>query len=67
MKLPRALDNRFESLDVNSPAVDYVGLAQSLGVAASRVEDPDELSDRVRESLAGDRPQLIEVPVKPME
>ncbi len=67
MKLPRALDNRFESLDVNSPAVDYVGLAQALGVAASRVEDPDELSDRVRESLAGDRPQLIEVPVKPME
>ncbi len=65
MKLPRALDNRFESLDINSPAVDYVGLAQSLGVAASRVEDPDELSDRVRESLAGDRPQLIEVPVKP--
>jgi benzoylformate decarboxylase len=50
-------------LDVVSPAIDYVGLARSLGVAARRVTAPDELSQVVRESLGGSVPQLIEVAV----
>ncbi len=62
-RLPAAGENRFEGLDVDEPAIDYVGLARSLGVAAWRVTGPDELSDAVRQSLAGDEPQLIEVAV----
>jgi len=64
LKLPAACAGRFEGLDVISPAIDYVGLAQSLGVAARRVSEPDELSQSVRQSLAGDAPQLIEVAVR---
>jgi len=45
-------------------AIDYVGVARSLGVPAGRITEPDELSEAVRGSLAGDGPQLFEVPVK---
>jgi benzoylformate decarboxylase len=62
--LPAACEDRFEGLDIGGPAVDYVRLAASLGVEAHRVAEPEELADAVSTSLAGDRPRLIEVPVK---
>ncbi len=49
-------------LDLGRPAIDFVGLARSLGVAAHRVADADELSDRVRANLFGPDPLLLEVP-----
>ncbi|MBN2024265.1 MAG: hypothetical protein JW809_15890 [Pirellulales bacterium] len=61
--LPEACADRFLGLDVTDPAIDYVKLSESLGVAACRVDEPDELSDQVRRSLAADAPRLIEVPV----
>jgi benzoylformate decarboxylase len=64
LRLPAALAGRYEGLDVTGPAIDYVGLAQSLGVSARRVSEPDELSEAVRQSLAGRAPQLIEVPIR---
>jgi benzoylformate decarboxylase len=64
MKLPAALTGRFEGLDVDHPAIDYVGLAESLGVKACRVGEPDELSQAVSQSLSGDEPQVIEVAVQ---
>jgi len=64
LQLPRACAGEYVALDVVDPTVDYVGLAQSLGVSARRVFEPDELSEAVRASLCGDRPQLIEVPVR---
>ena len=63
LKLPQALAGRYESLDVVKPEVDYVSLAKSFGVSAQRVTEPEELSQVVSESLAGDRPRLIEVRV----
>lgn len=50
-------------LDLADPAIDFVALARSLGVAADRIEEPDELTDRVRDSLRGDSPQLFDVPI----
>jgi benzoylformate decarboxylase len=64
LKLPAALAGRFEGLDVVCPAIDYVALSQSLGVKACRTNDPAELSQLVRQALAGDLPQVIEVPVR---
>jgi benzoylformate decarboxylase len=64
LQLPAACAGRFLGLDMEAPAIDFVGLAQSLGVAACRVGDPDALSDVVRESLAGDAPRLVEVAVE---
>jgi benzoylformate decarboxylase len=63
MNLPAATAGRFLGMDITEPEIDYIGLARSLGVAAIRVTEPDELAERVSKSLAGDRPQLIEVPI----
>jgi len=63
LALPHAAANRLVGLDVVRPEIDLVGLARAFGVEACRVEDPDELSDRVRESFTRDRPLLIDVPI----
>jgi benzoylformate decarboxylase len=63
MKLPQALAEKFEGMDIVDPEIDLVALAKSLGVDAVRVTNPDELSDAVKESLAGNRPRLIDVPI----
>ena len=64
LNLPEAAAGRFESLDIVSPTIDFVALAQSLGVSACRLSEPDDLSQRVSESLAGNEPRLIEVAVR---
>ncbi len=64
LNLPQARAGRYVGLDVVAPSIDYVGLARSLGVSACRVSEPDELCQAVADSLAGDVPRLIEVPVK---
>jgi len=63
--LPAAVQGRYEGLDLVEPAIDYVGLSRSLGVPATKITEPDELADAVRESLAGrEGPRLFEVPVR---
>ena len=62
--LPAARSGRFCGLDLTGPEVDIVGIARSLGVEACRVTEPDELADRVAESLAGDVPRLFDVPIE---
>ncbi len=63
-QLPGALAERFVGMDLDGPAIDMVGLAQSLGVAARRVTEPEELTELVAASLAGDTPQLFDVPIE---
>jgi thiamine pyrophosphate-dependent acetolactate synthase large subunit-like protein len=41
-----------------------VGLARSLGVRAERLTQPDEITERVAQSLAGSEPQLFDVPLQ---
>jgi thiamine pyrophosphate-dependent acetolactate synthase large subunit-like protein len=41
-----------------------VTLAQSLGVPAERVSEPDELAEKVKRSLGGDGPRLFDVPIE---
>lgn len=64
LKLPQAAAGRYRGLDLTDPAIDFIGLARSLGVAARRVSEPDDVAQAVRESLQADEPRLIEVPVK---
>jgi benzoylformate decarboxylase len=63
MGLPAAKQGAFEGFDLTGPEIDYVGLSRSLGVDAARLTEPDELSERVAQSLRGERPQLFEVPI----
>jgi benzoylformate decarboxylase len=64
LDLPGAKSGRFIGMDLQQPEVDFVGLARALGVEAQRVSEPDELSELVKESLAGDRPRLFDVPLE---
>jgi len=63
--LPAAKAGQFTGMDLTSPEIDFVGLAQSLGVHARRVREPDELVDLVSHSLtARDGPLVIDVPIE---
>lgn len=61
--LPNAKQGKFLGMDLNEPAIDFMKLAESFGVAAKRIAEPTELADAVRDGLQGDRPLLIDVPL----
>jgi acetolactate synthase I/II/III large subunit len=50
-------------LDLSEPDMDFVALAQGLGVPASRATTADELSDQLARALATEGPTLIEAVV----
>jgi thiamine pyrophosphate-dependent acetolactate synthase large subunit-like protein len=51
-------------MDLVEPEVDFVGLARSFGVKAHRVTEPDELSERMFDSLNPTEPILLDVPIE---
>ena len=63
MALPRANEGRFEGMDLSEPEIDMVSLARSFGVEAHRLSDPDELSQRVKDSFGRETPILFDVPL----
>jgi len=63
IQLPQALAGNYEGLDITGPEIDYVALARSLGVDAQRIEEADELSDRVSQSLRDNKLALFDVPM----
>jgi benzoylformate decarboxylase len=55
--------DRFVGMDLREPAIDYAGLAQSMGVPARRVTDPNDIVPALREAAARSGPNLVEVMV----
>ena len=53
-------------LDLSRPDIDFVPLAQGLGVPATRATTADELSDQLARALAEPGPTLIEAMVPPI-
>jgi benzoylformate decarboxylase len=58
-----AQTDRYVGMDLENPAIDFVGLARSLGVAASRARTIDEVLAQLRDGLAGTGPVLIDVAI----
>jgi benzoylformate decarboxylase len=56
----RATD-KFVGMDIRDPAIDFAGLAQSMGVPARRVTDPNDVVPALREAAARGGPSLVEV------
>lgn len=52
-----------KSFDLGDPVVDFVTIAQSMGVPGLRVEKPDEIGPAIRQMLATDGPFLIDMVV----
>ncbi|MFQ5829362.1 MAG: thiamine pyrophosphate-binding protein [Candidatus Methylomirabilia bacterium] len=63
MGLDSAKRGIFPGMDLVDPEIDYVGLAQSLGVQAERVEKPGELRAVLERMLAADGPTLVDVAI----
>jgi benzoylformate decarboxylase len=55
--------DRFVGMELTDPAIDYVGLARSLGVAAERATSVHDVTDLVAKGLKSEAPLLIDVPV----
>jgi benzoylformate decarboxylase len=53
----------FMGMDLRDPEIDFVSLAQSFGLAARRVTDPQDVAPALREAFASAKPCLIDVPV----
>jgi benzoylformate decarboxylase len=60
-----AEDNRFVAMDLDRPAIDFVGLAKSLGVPGERVEKTADVAPALGRGLAGGGPYLLDVRVDP--
>lgn len=54
---------KFIGMDMRDPEIDFVALAQSLGVPARRIAHPKDIASALRECIGGDGPQLLDVAV----
>jgi benzoylformate decarboxylase len=51
----------YVGMELLDPAIDFVGLSRSLGVAAERAKTVHEATDLIAKALAGNAPMLIDV------
>lgn len=58
-----ARTGRFVGMDLADPPIDYVALATSMSVDATRVDHADDVGDALRSALASGRPHLLELPI----
>ncbi len=58
-----ARTGNYVGMDLGDPGIDFVALAQSMGVPARRVEAADDVASAVGEALASGTPQLLHVPI----
>ena len=52
----------YVGMELNNPAIDYVGLARSLGLEAEKAASMHDATDLIAKALKGGSPMLIEVP-----
>lgn len=55
--------DRFIGMDISDPDLDFVGLANSMGMEARRVDRPADIDIAVRDAVASGRPNLIDMRV----
>jgi benzoylformate decarboxylase len=51
----------FVAMDMNNPAIDFAGLAKSLGMSSSVVTDPTQIASALQSALTSGGPSLVEV------
>lgn len=55
--------DRFIGMDLRDPEIDFLHLAQSFGLAARRVNEPDDIVPVLREAFASGAPNLVDIRV----
>ena len=58
-----ATNQSFTGMDFHDPPIDFVALAQSMGVTARRITELDEFVPALENALAHDGPDLLDVVV----
>jgi benzoylformate decarboxylase len=61
MGLPQLRAASCPGMNLDQPEVDFVALARAFGVEALQIETPGDLTDAVRDSLAGNASRLLDV------
>jgi len=52
---------RYIGMDLREPEIDFVALAQSMGVPARRITEPDEVAPALRAAMSAGVPSLLDV------
>ncbi len=55
--------SKFTGMDLRDPDIEFVQLAQSMGLTARRVTDPQDIAPVLREAFASGRPNLVDIRV----
>ncbi|MFL6574870.1 MAG: thiamine pyrophosphate-binding protein [Burkholderiales bacterium] len=55
--------DRFTGMDLRDPDIDFVSLAESFGLAARRVTDPQDIAPALREAFSSGAPNLVDIRV----
>jgi benzoylformate decarboxylase len=55
--------DKFTGMDLRDPEIDFVALATSMGLAARRVTDPQEVSSSLQEGMNSGKPNLVDIRV----
>ena len=55
--------DKFVGMDIRDPQLDFIALAQSMGVPARRITKPDEVAPALRQALAAGGTSLIDLTV----
>jgi benzoylformate decarboxylase len=58
-----AKQGKFVGMDLVHPEIDFVRLAESLGVAAERVTKPQDVGPALKQALSRNGPSLIDIPI----
>ena len=53
--------NQYIAMDLVDPAIDFMALAQSMGIEGKRVINPEDISEAVEAGIASGKPNLIEI------
>ncbi len=58
-----AQTDRYVGMELTDPAIDFVGIARALGIAAERARTVHETTDLLKQGLASGSPMLIEAEI----
>ena len=58
-----AESDNYIGMDLDNPAIDYVSLAQGMGLQAALVEKAADVTDAVRTAFESGKPWLLELPI----
>ncbi|ARO15240.1 thiamine pyrophosphate protein TPP binding domain protein [Ketogulonicigenium robustum] len=56
-----ARSNQFIAMDLQRPAIDYVALANSMGVTARRIDRASDIAPAIEAGIASGQPNLVEI------